>query len=307
MMTYIAKRLIQMIPVGIGVTFFVFSILFLTPGDPARIMAGEHATSEVVEQWREALGLNDPFLVQYGRYLGRLVQGDLGECIRTGRPVANAIFDSRFFITFQVAALGTSVSMFLGIIIGIIQATRRNSFVDIGLMFTTLTLMSIPTFWLGLILINFFAVSHRILPVAGWGTLAQAVMPIMTLATGASATVARMTRASMIEVLDQDYIRTAYAKGLAERKVIYKHALRNALIPVVTLVGLQFGGLLTGAIITETVFAINGMGRLTIEAIRNQNFPVAQSGILIFALIFMLVNLIVDITYRLLNKRIELT
>jgi len=296
-----------MIPVAIGVTFFVFSILHLTPGDPARIIAGEAAQPEVIETRREQLGLNDPFLVQYGRYLSRLVQGDLGTSIRTNRAVTAEIFESRFLITMQLALIATSVSVLFGLIIGVIQASWKNSFIDIGLMLITLTGMSMPVFWLGILLINFFAVTHGILPVAGWGTWAQTVMPVMALGLGSSAVVARMTRASLIEVLDQDYIRTAYAKGLGETKVLYKHALRNALIPVITLIGLQFGGLLTGAILTETIFAINGMGRLVIDSIRNQDFPVAQGGILIFSISFMFVNLIVDVLYRFVNKRIDLT
>ena len=307
MFTYIIKRLIQMIPVGIGVTFFVFSILHLMPGDPARIIAGEAAQPDVIEALREQLGLNDPFFVQYFRTLGRIVTGDLGTSIRTGLPVTQEIFESRFFITFQVALIGVSFSSLVGITLGIIQATRKNGFIDMGLMLVSLTLMSMPGFWLAILMINLFAVSWQILPVAGWGTLAQAVMPVLVLATGASATTARMTRASLIEVLDQDYIRTAHAKGLPEARIIYKHALRNALIPVITLIGLQFGGLLTGAMITETIFAINGLGRLIVESIRNQNFPVAQGGILIFSLMFMAVNLTVDVLYRFVNKRIDLT
>jgi len=296
-----------MIPVGIGVTFFVFSILHLMPGDPARIIAGEAAQPDVIEALREQLGLNDPFFVQYFRTLGRIVTGDLGTSIRTGLPVTQEIFESRFFITFQVALIGVSFSSLVGITLGIIQATRKNGFIDMGLMLVSLTLMSMPGFWLAILMINLFAVSWQILPVAGWGTLAQAVMPVLVLATGASATTARMTRASLIEVLDQDYIRTAHAKGLPEARIIYKHALRNALIPVITLIGLQFGGLLTGAMITETIFAINGLGRLIVESIRNQNFPVAQGGILIFSLMFMAVNLTVDVLYRFVNKRIDLT
>jgi len=295
-----------MIPVAIGVTFFVFSIMHLTPGDPARIMAGEAARPEVIEALRAQMGLDDPFFVQYFRYLGRLVQGDLGNSVRGNNlPVAYLIFENRMAITFQLAIAATSFSILLGILIGVFQATRRNSAIDMGLMFVTLAGMSMPIFWLGLLMINLFAVSWRILPVAGWGTLAQAIMPVLCLASGSSAVVARMTRASLIEVLDQDYIRTAYAKGLAEAKIIYKHALRNALIPVITLVGLQFGGLLAGAVVTETIFAINGMGRLIIDSIRQQDFPVVQGGILVFSLTFMFVNLIVDISYRLINKRID--
>ena len=307
MFTYIIKRLIQMIPVAIGVTFFVFSILHLIPGDPARIIAGEAANPEVIETLREQLGLNDPFLVQYFRTLGRLITGDFGTSIRTGLPVTQEIFESRFFITFQVALIGVAFSSLVGITLGVIQATRKNGFVDMGLMLVSLTFMSMPGFWLAILMINLFAVSWQILPVAGWGTLAQAVMPVLVLASGASATTARMTRASLIEVLDQDYIRTAHAKGLPEARIIYRHALRNALIPVITLIGLQFGGLLTGAMITETIFAINGLGRLIVDSIRNQNFPVAQGGILIFSLRFMAVNLTVDVLYRFVNKRIDLT
>ena len=307
MFTYIIKRLIQMVPVAIGVTFFVFSILHLIPGDPARIMAGEAAQPDVIEALREQLGLNDPFLVQYFRTLGRIVTGDFGTSIRTGLPVTQEIFESRFFITFQVALIGVSFSSLLGITLGVIQATKKNGIVDMGLMLISLTFMSMPGFWLAILMINLFAVSWQILPVAGWGTLAQTVMPVLVLASGASATTARMTRASLIEVLDQDYIRTAHAKGLPETRIIYRHALRNALIPVITLIGLQFGGLLTGAMITETIFAINGLGRLIVDSIRNQNFPVAQGGILIFSLMFMTVNLIVDVLYRFVNKRIDLT
>jgi len=304
--TYIIRRILQMIPVGIGVTFFVFSIMHLTPGDPARIMAGEAARPEVIEALRYQLGLDDPFLVQYFRYLGRLVQGDLGNSVRGDNiPVVNLIFDSRFAITFQLAIVATSVSILVGLIIGVIQATRKNSFIDTGMMLVTLGGMSMPVFWLGLLLINFFAVTLRILPVAGWGTLAHTVMPVIALGTGSSAVIARMTRASLIEVLDQDYIRTAYAKGISETKIIYKHALRNALIPVITLMGLQFGGLLAGAVVTETIFAINGMGRLVIDSIRQQDFPVVQGGILIFSISFMVVNLLVDVSYRLINKRID--
>jgi len=296
-----------MIPVAIGVTFFVFSILHLIPGDPARIIAGEAANPDVIEALREQLGLNDPFLVQYFRTLGRIVTGDFGTSIRTGLPVTQEIFESRFFITFQVALIGVAFSSLVGITLGVIQATRKNGIVDMSLMLVSLTFMSMPGFWLAILMINLFAVSWQILPVAGWGTLAQAVMPVLVLASGASATTARMTRASLIEVLDQDYIRTAHAKGLPETRIIYKHALRNALIPVITLIGLQFGGLLTGAMITETIFAINGLGRLIVDSIRNQNFPVAQGGILIFSLMFMAVNLTVDVLYRFVNKRIDLT
>jgi len=306
MFTFILRRLLQIIPVMFGVTLAVFLMMHLLPGDPAKIMAGERADPKQIEQMRENLGLNDPLHIQYFNYVKDAIQGDLGTSIRTKRDVASEIFDTRFWITVQYAILGTAVAVILGLIIGIISATKKNSFADVSLMIVALFGLSMPNFFLGIVLIYFFSVELGWLPVVGSDSWKHYILPTLTLATGGIAIIARMTRSSMLEVLNQDYIRTAYAKGVSDRLVIYKHGLRNALIPVVTVVGLQFGGLLGGAVITETVFAINGLGRYIIDSIRSYDFPAVQGTILVCAVLFVIVNFIVDITYRLINKRIDL-
>jgi peptide/nickel transport system permease protein len=305
MIKYVVRRLIQTIPVLIGVTLLVFSLMHLIPGDPAQIIAGESAPKEQVEQLREKLGLNEPVYVQYGKFLGNIIQGDLGTSIRSNAPVMDEI-KIRFWITVELAIYSTILSVFIGLIAGVISAVRQYSILDVVIMIVALFGLSMPNFWLGLMLIKKFAVDLMLVPPSGWGTWQQMILPVITLGTGGAAIVARMTRSSMLEVISQDYIRTARAKGVRDRVVIYKHALRNALIPVVTVVGLEFGSFLGGAVLTETVFAINGMGRLVVEAIRARDFPVVQGTVLIISLLFVLVNLLVDISYRYLNKRIEL-
>ncbi|KGA96605.1 glutathione ABC transporter permease [Alkalihalobacillus alcalophilus ATCC 27647 = CGMCC 1.3604] len=307
MFLFIVRRIVQTIPVLIGVTLAVFLMMYLIPGDAARIIAGENANPEQIEQMRENLGLNDPPHQQYLRFVSNAVTGDLGNSIRTNRPVAQEIFDSRFWITAQLAILGTALAVVFGLIAGIISATRKYSFSDVGLMLIALFGLSMPNFWLGIMLIYVFSVHFGVLPVAGWGTWQQMVLPTITLGTVGAAIIARMTRSAMLEVLDQDYIRTSHAKGVSEKVVIYKHALRNALIPVVTVVGLQFGSLLGGAVVTEQVFAINGLGRLIVDSIRAHDFPMVQGAILVCALLFVFVNLAVDISYRFLNKRVDLS
>jgi len=303
---YIVRRLLQTIPVILGVTILVFSLMHLIPGDPAQIIAGESAPKEQVEQLREKLGLNDPLHVQYFKYMSNLVQGDLGQSIRSSRPVTDEI-KARFGITLEIAIYSTILSVFLGLIAGIISAVRHYTLSDVSIMIIALFGLSMPNFWLGLMLIQYFAVEIPLLPPSGWGTSwKQAILPVITLGTAGAAIIARMTRSSMLEVVTQDYIRTARAKGVSEKIVIYRHALKNALIPVVTVVGLEFGALLSGTVLTETVFAINGMGRLVIDAIRARDFPVVQGIVLVFALLFVFVNLLVDISYRYLNKRIDL-
>jgi peptide/nickel transport system permease protein len=306
MFVFILRRLFQTIPVMIGVTLAVFLMMHLIPGDAAKIMAGENANPAQIEQMRENLGLNDPLHIQYLRFVGNAVQGDLGNSIRTSRPVTEEIFASRFGITVQLAVIGTAAAVLLGLIAGIISATRKYSAADVGIMLVALFGLSMPNFWLGIMLIYLFSVNLGWVPVAGWGSWKHMILPAITLGTGGAAIIARMTRSSMLEVLNQDYVRTAYAKGVSDKLVIYKHALRNALIPVVTVVGLQFGTLLGGAVITETVFAINGLGRLVIDSIRAHDFPMVQGTILVCAVLFVLINFLVDITYRLINKRIDL-
>lgn len=304
---YIIRRLLQMIPVLLGVVFLVFSMLHIVPGDPAMIMAGEQASPIALERMRERLGLNDPLPVQYVRYLGNALRGDLGESVRNNRSVAEEIFRSRYWITLQLATMSILLAVFIGIIAGIISAVWRHSLFDTAIMLIALFGLSMPSFWLGIMLIFWFSVQLFWLPAAGWGTLPQTVLPVITLGTAGAAVIARMTRSSMLEVINQDYIRTARAKGVRESVVITRHALRNALIPVVTVVGLQFGFFLGGSVLTETVFAINGLGRLMVSAINSRDFPVVQGAVLVASVSFMAVNLIVDITYRFLNKRIELS
>ncbi|HLR79697.1 MAG TPA: ABC transporter permease [Bacillota bacterium] len=317
MFTYIFRRLLQTIPVIIGVSLIVFSLMHLIPGDPAQIMAGESAPQEQVENIRERLGLNESYPVQYWNYISNAAVGDLGSSIRSGRAVTDEI-GGRFWVTVELAIYSTALSVFLGLIAGVVSATKQYSWQDITLMILALFGLSMPNFWLGLMLIKWFAIGFDLpawIPFfentswfkpSGWGSVQQVILPVITLGTGGAAIIARMTRSSMLEVIDQDYIRTARAKGVKERVVIYRHALKNALIPVVTVVGLQFGALLGGAVLTETVFAINGLGKLIIDAIQARDFPVVQGGVLVVSLLFVLVNMLVDITYRYLNKRIDL-
>lgn len=316
MTKYIIRRLLQTIPVLLGVSILVFSLMFLIPGDPAQVMAGEGASEQTVENLREKLGLNDPAYVQYGRFLSNALQGDLGNSVRSGRPVMDEI-QARFWITVEVAVYATILAVFLGLIAGIISAVRHYTLTDVSIMIVALFGLSMPNFWLGLLLIQWFALGNlpfgmelpeflKMRP-SGWGdSWRQIILPVITLGTGGAAIIARMTRSSMLEVIGQDYIRTARAKGVSERVVIYRHALKNALIPVVTVIGLEFGGFLGGAVLTETIFAINGMGRLTIDAIRQRDFPVVQGTVLVISLLFVIVNLLVDISYKFLNKRIDL-
>ncbi|GAA0318641.1 ABC transporter permease [Bacillus carboniphilus] len=305
MFVFIIRRLLQMIPVLLGVTFVVFLIMQMVPGDPAMLIAGEGASDEQVEAIREDLGLNRPMIIQYFDYVGNVIQGDLGTSIRTDRPVLDEIM-FRLPITIELAFWSIVITIVLGVLAGVIAATKQNSFSDVGIMMVSLIGVSLPNFWLGLMLIIYFSVGLGWFPVAGWGSFSHVVLPALTLGTGGAAIVARMTRSSMLEVIRQDYIRTAKAKGVRQRLIIYKHALKNALIPVITVVGLQFGALLGGTVLTESVFAINGVGRLIIDAIRMRDLPLVQGSILFVSVIFVVVNMVVDISYRKLNKRVDL-
>lgn len=304
MFEFIVRRFLQTIPVVIGVTLLVFSLMHFIPGDPAQIMAGETAPPEQVDRMRERLGLNDPVYVQYGRYMANLLQGDLGQSIRSNRDVLDEI-SPRFWITVKLAVYSTILSVFIGLIAGVFSAVRRYGPADTTIMVIALFGLSMPNFWLGLMLIQYFSIELALLPPSGWGTWQQAILPVITLGTAGAAIIARVTRSSMLEVINQDYVRTARAKGLSERVVIYKHALKNAMIPVITVVGLELGALLSGTVLTETVFSINGMGRLVIYSIGSRDFPVVQGVVLIFALIFVMVNFLVDVSYRYFNKRVD--
>lgn len=305
MLMFIFRRILQLIPVLFGVVFVVFLIRQMVPGDPTLLIAGEGASKETVEQIRHQLGLDKPFIMQYFSYIGNILQGDFGVSIRSNRPVLDEVL-IRLPITIELALCSIVITVVIGMIAGIISATKQYSWTDVSIMIIALLGVSLPSFWFGLMLIFYFSVQIQIFPVSGWGTWMHMVLPALTLGASGAAIVARMTRSSMLDVIRQDYIRTARAKGVKERVVIYKHALRNALIPVITVVGLQFGALLGGTVLVESVFAINGLGRLIVDAIRMRDLPMLQGGVLIASVIFVLVNLIVDILYRYFNKRIEL-
>ncbi|GGA21637.1 nickel ABC transporter permease [Psychrobacillus lasiicapitis] len=305
MIWFIIKRLMQTVPVIIGVTIVVFVIMQLVPGDPAVLLAGEGATKETIEALREQLGLHQPLYVQYFDYVSNLLRGDMGFSLKNNQPVLQEIM-TRLPITLELAIFSTLITIVLGMLAGIISAIRPYSILDTVVMVVALLGISLPSFWFGLMLMYSFSVKLHIFPVAGWDSMLHVVLPAFTLGAGGAAIVARMTRSSMLEVIRQDYIRTARAKGVKERVIIYKHALRNALIPVITVVGLQFGALLGGTVLVESIFAINGLGRMIVDAIRMRDLPVVQGGVLVASLVFVVVNLIVDILYRLFNKRIEL-
>ncbi|KQU26216.1 MULTISPECIES: nickel ABC transporter permease [Peribacillus] len=305
MFVFIVRRILQTIPVLLGVSLVVFLIMQMVPGDPATLLAGEGATKETIEMIRHQLGLDRPILYQYFDYVIHAVQGDFGESLRSSRPVLDEIL-VRLPITLELALASIFITVVLGMLAGIISATKQYSAADISIMIVALLGISLPSFWLGLMLIYFFSVNLQWFPVSGWGTINHMILPAITLGAGGAAIVARMTRSSMLEVVRQDYIRTAKAKGLKEHVIIYKHGLKNALIPVITVVGLQFGALLGGTVLTESVFAINGLGRLIVDAIRTRDLPMVQGGVLIASVIFVFMNLAVDVLYRYFNKRIDL-
>jgi peptide/nickel transport system permease protein len=309
---YLTRRVLAVIPVMLTVSVLVFAMLHLTPGDPVAYMLGEDASPASIAALRRELGLDDPLAVQYVRWLGRVVQGDLGRSVRTGRPVAEAI-GARLGTTLELAALTTLVCLVIAIPAGTIAAARRNSGLDVVSTVVALLGVSLPNFFLGILLILVFAVRLRWLPASGYvspfddlgANLRAMIMPAVTLGAAEAAVVARLTRSSLLEVLRQDFILVARAKGVPARIVLLRHALRNALIPVVTIVGLQIGALLGGAIVTESIFALPGVGRLVVSAVLAHDFPIVQGVVLMFALIYVLVNLVVDVLYAYLDPRIR--
>ena len=303
-MNYILRRLLHIIPVLFGVTLLTFSMLHLIPGDPAQILAGPDASASDIMALRQQMGLDRPLAVQYVDYLKGLAQGDLGRSMSTRRPVLDELMD-RFPNTLILAVAGVGVAVLLGIPIGVLAAIRARTMVDHAAMVLALLGISAPAFWLGFILMMVFSVHLGWFPSAGYRSWGHLVLPAFTLGTGAMAIVARMTRSSLLEVLNQDYVRTARAKGLHEVLVIAKHALRNALIPTTTVVGLSFGSLLGGAVLTEMVFAWPGLGRLIVLSIGIRDLPVIQGAVLLLALTFVLVNLGVDLLYGLIDPRVR--
>ena len=308
MLTYIIRRCGLMFFVLIGVSIITFSLMHIVPGDPAEVIAteryGEEVTIEIIEHVRKELGFDQPVYSQYFAWVQRVLQGDLGYSYRTDRPVLGEIL-TRLPATLQLALAGMLVSLFIAIPVGIISASKQYSVFDNLSMFGTFLGVSMPNFWLGLLLILFFSLHLGWLPVFGRGGIEYIILPALTLGTGMAAVTARLFRSSLLEVLHQDYIRTARAKGLKEKVVITRHAVKNAMIPVVTVAGLQFGSLLEGAVIVEVIFAWPGMGRLLIDAIFARDFPVIQGCILFIAVMFVLVNLLVDISYAYLDPKIR--
>ena len=302
---YILSRLIDSVFIALGVSVIVFMLTHLT-GDPARLMLPLDASEAQVQALRERLGLNDPLPVQYVRFLSGAVRGDFGMSLRSSQPALQLVFD-RMPATFQLAVGAMIFSIVVGGIAGLVSATKRGTWVDTIMMLIALIGQAVPVFWLAMMLILVVAVEWRLLPTSGIGTPAHLVLPILTLGAYSSATIARLLRASLLGILTNDYIRTARSKGLGDRLVLYRHALRNAMIPVVTVVGLQFGALLGGAVITETIFAWPGVGRLAIQSIYVRDFPVVQAAVFVIAVGFVLINLLVDITYAFLDPRIRLT
>jgi peptide/nickel transport system permease protein len=304
MFQYTVKRLLSTIPVLLGISVMLFFMLRALPGDPAQVLAGDMATQKEVELIRHQLGLDQPAYIQYGHFLWRLIRLDLGKSIKTQNPVITEILP-RLKNTVILAVTATLLACLFGIPAGIVAAVRPYTVWDILVTALALFGISMPAFWLGLMLIVIFSVKLQWLPVGGSDGIQFLVLPSITLASLLVAAFARNTRSSMMETLTQDYITTARSKGLKEEMVIIRHALKNALIPVVTVIGLQFGGLLGGTVLTETVFSWPGIGRLLVESILARDYPVIQGSILVFALLFILVNLTVDLLYGLIDPRVR--
>ena len=304
MLQLIGRRLLATVPLLLAVSMVVFSFVHLLPGDPAVLFLGEEATPDNLARFRAKLGFDRPLVVQYGEWLGRALQGDLGRSIRSNQPVTQAIVE-RLPVTLRLIGLSMLVSLCIAVPLGVISAVKRNSGVDLASTFFALVGFSTPNFWLGLILIYVFALVLRWLPPSGFEGVRSLVLPSITLGTALAALVTRQLRSGMLEVLRQDYVRTAQAKGLAGRVVIGKHALKNALISVVTVIGLQIGALLGNTIITESLFALPGVGRLMIDSVFSRDFFVVQGVILFLAVGYVVANLVVDITYSYLDPRIR--
>jgi len=312
MIVYILRRLGATLIVMAVVALFVFSLLFLTPGDPAAVIAGDVATPDDIQQIREKLGLNKPFLVQFGGWVGRLLHGDLGTSIFTNLPVTRLI-GQRVEPTLSLTLLTFFIAVLVAVPLGVIAAAKAGTWTDRAVMGFSVLAFSIPVFVLAYVLISAFSIHLEWLPVQGyrpfsegvWPWLSHLILPSIALGTVYMALIARITRAAMLDVLAQDYIRTANAKGLAPRAVLTRHALKNAGVPIITVIGIGVALLISGAIVTETVFAIPGIGRLTVDAILRRDYPVIQGVILLFSGIYVLINLLVDLSYRLFDPRIR--
>ncbi|MDF1601520.1 ABC transporter permease [Mesorhizobium sp. YIM 152430] len=312
MLGYVIRRILAVIPVMAIVAVFVFLLLRLTPGDPAAIIAGDSATPAQLERIRESLGLADPLHIQFVTWMGQLLQGDLGTSIISNQPVTRLI-GQRIWPTLQIGTLTILLSVLIAVPLGVLAAWRHRTWIDYAVMTFSVLGFSIPVFVIGYLFIKLFAIDLRWLPVQGYtspsqdlqGFLSRAVLPCLTLATIYIALIARMTRASLLEVLGEDYVRTARAKGVKEHIVLFRHALRNAAVPIMTIIGTGFALLISGVVVTESVFNIPGIGRLTVDAILARDYPVIQAMILLTSAIYVFVNLLIDLSYTLFDPRIR--
>ena len=304
MAKYILRRLLMIIPVMLGVTVIVFCLMEIAGGDPAAAILGADANAESIRSMRESLGLNRPVIVRYLEYLKGVLTGDLGTSYTTKRPVMEELLE-RLPTTITLASLSVIIAGVLGIFLGVMSATNQYSLLDKCITVLSLMGVSMPVFWLGLLLMLQFSLKLGWFPTSGFNSPACWVLPAVTIGSRSAALIARQTRSSMLEVINQDYIRTAYAKGQQKKWVVMIHALKNALIPIVTLLGIQFGHGLGGAVVTETVFSIPGIGKLMVDAINNRNYPLVEGGVLMIAFTFCIINLLVDVLYAVIDPRIR--
>ena len=304
MLKFIGKRLLMLIPILLGITIVVQLLISVIPGDPVVIMLGSNATPERIEEVREQMGFNDPLPVQYLRYMKNVFQGDFGTSLITKRPVFDEMIQ-RFPYTLLLVSLVMALALLLGIPLGVYAATHQSTWKDSSAMFLALFCVAMPGFWFALMLVQQFAVNLRWLPLDGVGSWKNWVLPVVSLALGNTAIIARQTRSNLLEVIRQDYITTARSKGLGEGKVKYRHALKNALIPVIMVTGGMFGTLLGGVLITEVIFSIPGLGQYTMTGLNSRDYPIIQSSILILSALFAVVILIVDIIFALIDPRIR--
>lgn len=325
MTKYLVRRLLQLVPVLIGISILVFLLVHLSPGDPVMLLLGEEATPEDYQRLMRVYGFDRPLRVQYFAWVTNALQGDFGVSIRQGVPVTTLLFE-RMGATLELAVVSVLIAVTLGVPLGVLAAVKRQTVLDYGSMVIALVGVSMPGFWLGLVFLSYIAINIGFFPMFGrggsvfvgiWNLITKfdasllregiryILLPAISIGTAMMAIITRLTRSSLLEVLGKDYIRTARAKGVNQKRVVFKHGLRNALLPVITIVGIQFGAMLGGAVVTETVFAWPGVGRLIVNAISQRDFPIVQGGVLMMAIVFTMVNLMVDVSYAVLNPRIR--
>ncbi|MGW0591671.1 ABC transporter permease [Streptosporangium sp. NPDC002607] len=297
MLSYVGRRLLQLVPLLLVISFVIFVALEMAPGDPVTLLLGQNASPQAVAELRAQLGLDRPLLLQYLSFVTDAVQGDLGVSYRSGREVAFELARTTG-VSATLALTAMILAVLIGVTVGIVAAVKQYTLIDTITRVGVLAMVSLPVFWLAILLIIGFAVKWPVLPAFGWGTYGHLVLPAIALSTYPLAVIARLTRSSMLEVMSSDYVRTARAAGLPERTVVMKYALKNALVPVMTVIGLQFGGLIGGAVLTETVFGIPGIGRLIVTAIEGRDYPVVRGAVLLGTVVFVLINLLVDMLYK---------